>query len=48
MALATGSRLSLAAAMELTRLGAAAHVVGDYAYSTLYPVYSQPGYRTGY
>ena len=48
MALATGSRLSLAAAMELTALGAASHVAGDYAYSTLYPVYSQPGYRTGY
>ena len=48
MALATGSRLSLAAAMELTALGAASHVAGDYAYSTIYPVYSQPGYRTGY
>ena len=48
MALATGSSLSLAAAMELTALGAASHVAGDYAYSTLYPVYSQPGYRTGY
>ena len=48
MALATGSRLSLAAAMELTALGAASHVAGDYAYSTLYPVYSQPGHRTGY
>ena len=48
MALATGSRLSLAAAMELTALGAASHVAGSYAYDTLYPVYSQPGYRTGY
>ena len=48
MALATGSSLSLAAAMELTALGAASHVAGDYAYSTIYPVYSQPGYRTGY
>ena len=48
MALATGSRLSLAAAMELTALGAASHVAGDYAYGVLYPVYSQHGYRTGY
>ena len=48
MALATGSPLSLAAAMELTALGAASHVAGDYAYGVLYPVYSQPGYRTGY
>ena len=47
-AAASASGLSLAAAMELTALGAASHVAGDYAYSTLYPVYSQPGHRTGY
>ena len=48
MAFATGSPLSMMAALELTALGGASHVAGDYAYGVIYPVYHQSGYRTGY
>ena len=48
MAFATGSHLSMMAALELTALGGASHVAGDYAYGVIYPVYHQSGYRTGY